>query len=177
MEISVIRWRATIHADCIWATSMTTTLPVDVVTRQTILAGQSRDVAIFNPAQATFGADPGRAPRSKPKMVDPASPKAFGGGHEWYRSDEQYRWAGTRTGPRQATVQDSGIGLDPDTQKKIFDSFYTTKPGGMGMGLSISRSILQAHGGRLWAAANDGPGTAFHFTIPKHREEESNGPV
>ena len=55
---------------------------------------------------------------------------------------------------------------------KIFDSFYTTKPGGMGMGLSISRSILQSHGGRLWATANDGPGTSFHFSLPKFHGEE-----
>jgi signal transduction histidine kinase len=67
----------------------------------------------------------------------------------------------------QVTVKDSGPGIDPNTLDKIFDPFYTTKPGGMGMGLSICRSILQAHGGRLWAAAKDGPGTTFHFTLPK----------
>jgi signal transduction histidine kinase len=72
----------------------------------------------------------------------------------------------------QATVEDSGTGLDPNTIGKIFDAFYTTKPGGMGMGLSISRSILQTHAGRLWATANDGPGTTFHFTLPKYEEEE-----
>jgi PAS domain S-box-containing protein len=71
----------------------------------------------------------------------------------------------------QVTVQDAGKGLDPDTMPKIFDPFYTTKPHGMGMGLSISRSILQAHGGQLWAAANDGPGTSFHFTLPRYDEE------
>jgi PAS domain S-box-containing protein len=75
----------------------------------------------------------------------------------------------------QVTVKDTGPGIDPNTLDKIFDPFYTTKPGGMGMGLSISRSILQAHGGRLWAAAKDGPGTIFHFTLPKyHGEKESN---
>jgi PAS domain S-box-containing protein len=68
----------------------------------------------------------------------------------------------------QVTVEDSGTGLDPDTTDKIFNPFFTTKPGGMGMGLSISRSILQAHGGRLWATANEGPGTSFHFTLPKY---------
>jgi PAS domain S-box-containing protein len=77
----------------------------------------------------------------------------------------------------QVTVKDAGTGLDPNTLEKIFDPFYTTKPGGMGMGLSISRSILQAHGGRLWAAAKDGPGTIFHFSLPKYHEEESNAAV
>ena len=57
---------------------------------------------------------------------------------------------------------------------RIFEPFYTTKSGGMGMGLSISRSILQNHGGRLWATANDGPGTSFHFSLPAYREEGSN---
>ncbi len=70
----------------------------------------------------------------------------------------------------QVTVEDSGVGLDPNTMGKVFDSFYTTKPGGMGIGLSISRSILQAHGGRLWATAKDSPGTMFHFTVPKYEE-------
>ena len=74
----------------------------------------------------------------------------------------------------QVTVEDSGIGLDSNTIDKIFDSFYTTKPSGMGMGLSISRSILQAHGGRLWATAKDSPGTMFHFTIPKYHEERAH---
>src|SRR5271165_517747 len=77
----------------------------------------------------------------------------------------------------QVTVEDSGAGLDPNMIAKIFDAFYTTKPGGMGMGLFISRSILQAHGGRLWATAKDGPGTVFHFTLPKYQEEESNARV
>src|SRR5271165_1791757 len=80
-------------------------------------------------------------------------------------------------GQVQVTVEDSGVGLDPNTIAKIFDAFYTTKPGGMGMGLSICRSILQGHGGRLWATAKDGPGTAFHFTLPKYQEEESNARV
>ena len=77
----------------------------------------------------------------------------------------------------QVSIEDSGIGIDPEKLDKIFDSFYTTKPGGMGMGLSISRSILQAHGGRLWAAANDGTGTVFHFAIPSYHEKESNAAV
>ena len=77
-------------------------------------------------------------------------------------------------GQVQVTVKDSGLGIDPCTIDKIFDPFYTTKPGGMGMGLSICRSILQAHGGRLWAEAKDGPGTTFHFSVPKYHEEDSN---
>jgi signal transduction histidine kinase len=66
----------------------------------------------------------------------------------------------------QVTVEDSGIGLDPNTMARIFEPFYTTKSGGMGMGLSISRSILEKHGGRLWATAHDGPGPTFQFTLP-----------
>jgi signal transduction histidine kinase len=63
-------------------------------------------------------------------------------------------------------VQDSGVGLDPGDLSKIFDSFHTTKPGGMGMGLSISRSIVENHAGRLWATANDnGAGATFQFTL------------
>ena len=62
-------------------------------------------------------------------------------------------------------VQDSGIGLDPENVERIFDAFHTTKPGGMGMGLSISRSIVENHGGRLWAIPNDGPGATFQFTL------------
>jgi signal transduction histidine kinase len=72
----------------------------------------------------------------------------------------------------QVSVQDSGVGLDPNAMPRIFESFYTTKSGGMGMGLSISRSILQNHGGRLWATPNEGPGTTFHFTLPKFAEEQ-----
>jgi PAS domain S-box-containing protein len=77
----------------------------------------------------------------------------------------------------EVTVEDSGTGLDPDASAKIFDAFYTTKPAGMGMGLSISRSILQAHEGRLWATPKTGPGTVFHFTLPKYHEKESNAGV
>ena len=75
-------------------------------------------------------------------------------------------------GQVQVTVEDSGVGLDPNTISKIFEPFYTTKSSGMGMGLSICRSIVQNHGGRLWATANDGPGTRFHFTLPQHQEQE-----
>jgi PAS domain S-box-containing protein len=63
-------------------------------------------------------------------------------------------------------VRDNGVGLDPQQAERIFDSFYTTKPKGMGLGLSISRSIIEAHGGRLWASPNAGYGTTFQFTLP-----------
>ena len=63
-------------------------------------------------------------------------------------------------------VRDTGVGLDVDARGRLFDAFYTTKPGRLGMGLSISRSILERHGGRLWAERNDGPGTTLRFTLP-----------
>jgi PAS domain S-box-containing protein len=65
----------------------------------------------------------------------------------------------------RVTVQDCGVGIDPENFERIFDAFHTTKPGGMGMGLSISRSIVESHGGRLWASPNDGPGVTFEFTL------------
>jgi PAS domain S-box-containing protein len=65
-------------------------------------------------------------------------------------------------------VRDSGPGLDPSHLERVFDAFYTTKSRGMGMGLSICRSIIDAHGGRLWAEANEPRGTIFQFTLPVH---------
>jgi PAS domain S-box-containing protein len=62
-------------------------------------------------------------------------------------------------------VRDVGVGLDPESINRLFDAFYTTKQGGLGMGLSISRSIIENHGGRLWAEPNEGPGATFLFTI------------
>jgi signal transduction histidine kinase len=79
----------------------------------------------------------------------------------------------TEPGPVQVAVEDSGTGLDPNTMARIFEPFYTTKSGGMGMGLSISRSIVENHGGRLWATANEGLGTSFHFTVPRCQEQKS----
>jgi signal transduction histidine kinase len=64
------------------------------------------------------------------------------------------------------TVRDSGPGIDPGRLDSIFDAFYTTKSSGVGMGLSICRSIMDAHGGRLWAAANEPRGAVFQFTLP-----------
>jgi PAS domain S-box-containing protein len=72
-------------------------------------------------------------------------------------------------GQVRVTVQDSGMGLDPEGMERMFDAFYTTKRGGMGMGLAISRSIIQNHGGKLWAVANEGPGMSVQFTIPKYQ--------
>jgi PAS domain S-box-containing protein len=65
-------------------------------------------------------------------------------------------------------VKDSGPGLESDSLKRVFDPFYTTKPGGLGVGLSICRSIIEAHAGRLWATANEPQGAIFHFTVPTH---------
>ncbi len=63
-------------------------------------------------------------------------------------------------------VEDSGLGFDENQMERLFETFYTTKPAGLGMGLSICRSIIEAHGGRLWAQANDGPGVTFRFSLP-----------
>ena len=63
-------------------------------------------------------------------------------------------------------VQDSGVGVHPEHSSRMFEAFYTTKADGIGMGLTISRSIIEAHGGRLWAVGNDGPGSSFCFTLP-----------
>jgi NO-binding membrane sensor protein with MHYT domain len=63
-------------------------------------------------------------------------------------------------------VQDSGIGIDSETAERLFSAFFTTKPSGMGMGLSISRSIIRAHGGKLWVSPNPDHGAAFQFTVP-----------
>jgi C4-dicarboxylate-specific signal transduction histidine kinase len=70
------------------------------------------------------------------------------------------------TGEVTMTVQDSGVGVDPAVVDKLFDPFFTTKANGMGMGLSVSRSIVQSLGGRLWASTNEGPGATFHVSLP-----------
>jgi C4-dicarboxylate-specific signal transduction histidine kinase len=69
------------------------------------------------------------------------------------------------------SVQDTGGGLDPKDVERVFDAFYTTKPGGMGMGLAICQTIVAAHGGRLWASANEPFCTVFQFTLPVAQEE------
>ena len=63
------------------------------------------------------------------------------------------------------SVSDTGIGLPAEKADQIFDAFFTTKTQGSGMGLAISRSIIESHGGRLWATANDGRGATFYFTL------------
>ncbi len=63
-------------------------------------------------------------------------------------------------------VQDSGVGIPPDQLDRVFSAFFTTKADGMGMGLSICRSIVEGHGGRLWASCNEGAGVTFQFTVP-----------
>lgn len=69
------------------------------------------------------------------------------------------------------SVKDSGLGFTPQAADKIFESFYTTKTDGMGIGLSVSRSIIEAHQGRIWANPNDGPGSTFSFAIPSTLED------
>jgi signal transduction histidine kinase len=68
-------------------------------------------------------------------------------------------------------VEDAGVGIEPENLARLFSAFYTTKPDGMGMGLSISRSIVEAHGGRVWATRNSGPGMTFRFTLSAYHEE------
>jgi signal transduction histidine kinase len=70
------------------------------------------------------------------------------------------------------TVQDSGPGLGSTGLEQVFEAFYSTKPGGLGIGLSICRSIIEAHGGRLWASENMPQGASFHFTLPVHQTSE-----
>jgi signal transduction histidine kinase len=69
-------------------------------------------------------------------------------------------------GGLQVAVEDTGTGLDPATADRIFDSFFTTKPDGLGMGLSICKSIIGAHGGRFWVSPGMACGTVFRFTVP-----------
>jgi PAS domain S-box-containing protein len=73
------------------------------------------------------------------------------------------------------TVQDNGIGLGPQAASKLFDAFYTTKNGGMGIGLSVSRWIVENHQGRIWAQPNDGPGATFSFSIPCRPAQLASG--
>lgn len=73
------------------------------------------------------------------------------------------------------SVQDAGTGLKPEEMDRLFEAFYTTKSQGMGMGLAISRSIIEAHGGRLWAEPNQGPGATFLFSLPAEPQRRGEG--
>ena len=68
-------------------------------------------------------------------------------------------------------VRDLGPGIDPANVERVFEPFYTTKASGVGMGLSICRSIINGHGGRLWAEANEPRGAVFQFTLPTSQED------
>ncbi len=86
--------------------------------------------------------------------------------------DDRLRRVVIRTEPEgdvavRLSVRDAGVGIAPDTVGRLFEAFYTTKNDGMGIGLSVSRSIIDSHEGRLWAFPNDdGPGVTFAFSIP-----------
>ena len=72
----------------------------------------------------------------------------------------------TELGGVLVTIEDTGAGLDPTIAQRIFEPFFTTKSDGLGMGLSICRSIIESHGGQLWVSPRASHGAAFHFTIP-----------
>ena len=72
------------------------------------------------------------------------------------------------------SVQDSGVGIGPEETERLFEAFYTTRSTGMGIGLSVSRSIVENHDGRLWAKPNDGPGATFAFSIPRRQQSEKD---
>lgn len=78
----------------------------------------------------------------------------------------------SKPGEVMVTLRDSGTGLGPHDPERIFDSFFSTKPGGLGLGLAISRTIVDAHGGRLWATQNNDTGASFHFVLPAIEESK-----
>ena len=85
--------------------------------------------------------------------------------------DDRPRELAIRTEPNAGdhvvvAVRDSGIGFGPNEAERLFDAFFTTKRDGMGMGLAVCRSIIEVHGGRLWASRNAGPGATFQFSLP-----------
>ncbi|MGB6399555.1 MAG: ATP-binding protein, partial [Bradyrhizobium sp.] len=89
--------------------------------------------------------------------------------------DERELLVSSRTEPDGVSVEvrDSGPGFVPAALERVFEAFYTTKPGGLGLGLSICRSIIEAHGGRLSASGNEGPGATFQFTLPANTDTAS----
>jgi len=72
------------------------------------------------------------------------------------------------------TVRDVGVGFSEEDGGRLFDAFYTTKGDGMGIGLSVSRSIVERHGGRMWTAGNEGPGVSFSFSVPLLPEQKTD---
>jgi len=87
------------------------------------------------------------------------------GDEQWHEINEAKKLVETKSGHLLITVRESGPGVEPHSLEHLFDAFYTTKPQGLGMGLAISRSIIEAHGGRLWAVANTGE-AVFQFALP-----------
>jgi signal transduction histidine kinase len=79
----------------------------------------------------------------------------------------------TPEGQLIVSIGDTGVGLPAENTERIFDAFHTTKPQGTGMGLAITRSIVEAHGGRVWATANQEAGATFHFTLPARIEADA----
>jgi PAS domain S-box-containing protein len=93
------------------------------------------------------------------------------GGIDEGRRELQINTGREAAGGVLVTVRDSGPGLDPADVEQVFTAFYTTKPMGMGMGLAICRSMVEAHGGRMWASANEPRGAVFQFTLPLEQDE------
>jgi signal transduction histidine kinase len=81
------------------------------------------------------------------------------------------RSASGDTGQLIVSVTDSGVGISAENANRLFNAFFTTKSSGLGMGLSICRSIVEAHGGRMSASSNEGPGATFQFALPIHQED------
>jgi len=79
----------------------------------------------------------------------------------------------TPQGHVTVSIGDTGVGLSVENTERIFDAFHTTKPQGTGMGLAITRSIVDAHGGRVWATVNQEAGATFHFTLPVKTEADA----
>jgi PAS domain S-box-containing protein len=95
------------------------------------------------------------------------------GGVEWPVRELMIRSQASKPDEVMVTVRDAGTGLSPHDPERIFDSFFSTKVGGLGLGLSISRKIVEAHGGRIWATQNEDTGATFHFTLPAIEQSRS----
>ena len=91
-----------------------------------------------------------------------------------HRHEARVGQARERAALEEREIERVRLALEPDVIDKLFQAFYTTKSGGMGIGLSVSRSIIEKHGGRLWGEANDGPGATFAFSIPQDPERTTD---